>query len=247
MCYYRLYIFLGCGHSTAPANPVRLCEKARSEGQEKRARTKREQERRENAVGLGTTFADVGWGEECESGVHAEKESIPSDTTLGSSSTATTVVNSPNADEHSDGSEQEDDSFLSTGCGTLKTHPYHTLHIHTPCGPCQRSRTRLLAQVQGAHPTVRFDNWRWKAKYMGPAPDEGQYADWRGSGLGGSVGAAAENVSAMMGSWVKEWRERGGGVLGKLRESGMGKTEGRGEKYKERTGSVGFTSGLPSS
>ncbi|KAH7076945.1 hypothetical protein BKA63DRAFT_469016 [Paraphoma chrysanthemicola] len=29
MCYYRLYIFLGCGHSSTSASPVRYCETAK--------------------------------------------------------------------------------------------------------------------------------------------------------------------------------------------------------------------------
>lgn len=55
---------------------------------------------------------------------------------------------------------------------------------------------------------MRFEDWRWKVKYLSPTPEEARYtADW------GSVGST-------MGGWVKDWKVKGDEILGALMDHG---------------------------
>ena len=52
---------------------------------------------------------------------------------------------------------------------------------------------------------VKFEDWRWRVKYLSPVPEESRYTEW------GAVGE-------VMGSWVKEWRTKGDELMNVLRE-----------------------------
>lgn len=69
------------------------------------------------------------------------------------------------------------------------------------CSLCTQDREERLVAVTSGN-EVRFEDWRWKVKYLSPVPEEARYTEW------GAVGE-------VMGSWVKDWRTKGDGVVGK--------------------------------
>ncbi|OAG08759.1 uncharacterized protein CC84DRAFT_586910 [Paraphaeosphaeria sporulosa] len=220
MCYYRLYIFLGCGHTTFSARPVRPCAAARS----KRIAASQHQ------------HTDTAQGVPPNAPPQAYQPTSPIAATHATGITTFHTLHPSTPHPHADSanipqdpvtSRLPDTPTRSEECADVLTHPFQTLNIHTSCALCLRQRAALLQQLEEETATsaVRFEDWRWKVKYLSPTPEEARYAaEWK-------------NVGSVMGSWVKDWKVKGDEILGVLRE-----TVGEGEE--RRRDSVGSGLGL---
>lgn len=165
-----------------------------------------------------------------------------------SPSTATAASNpDPEARESSESnsiplfSDNEEQEY----CTTKLVHPFQSFKIHDMCPDCKRIRAERLSVVESGN-EVKFEDWRWKVKYLSPVPEEARYTEW---GIGG-VGEWGET----MGSWVKDFKGKGlglsEGLMKAFRETGQEllsdelKKDGlRGEGGL----GIGFRGGMPSS
>ncbi|KAJ4345587.1 uncharacterized protein N0V89_011720 [Didymosphaeria variabile] len=204
MCYYRLYIFLGCGHTTLSARPVRPCAAVRSKQRSISHPAKVEQGASLKVPPQGSqppaTLPDD---------VHTADFAAfhtSHDSTRNTSSHPHTEDANTSQEPVTSRLNPEVDAAADEECEDLLTHPFQTLSIHTSCALCLRRRAALLQQLGEETSTVRFEDWRWKVKYLSPTPEEARYsAEW------GNVGSA-------MGSWVKDWKVKGDEFLGALRD-----------------------------
>ncbi|KAF2442083.1 hypothetical protein P171DRAFT_60998 [Karstenula rhodostoma CBS 690.94] len=212
MCYYRLYIFLGCGHTTFSARPVRPCAAVRSN---RISASQHHQQHADTAQGVALK-------------VPPQAHHPPS--TIAAAHAANTTfhtthpsVTNPSPHPHTDGANNPQDSMTprpadaaaNAECAVVLTHPFQTLNIHTSCALCLRQRAALLRQLEQGSSTVRFEDWRWKVKYLSPTPEDAWYAaEWK-------------NVGSAMGSWVKDWKVKRDEMLGGSREQVVDGEDGR--------------------
>jgi hypothetical protein len=100
----------------------------------------------------------------------------------------------------------EADAATKEECADLSTHPFQTVNIHSSCALCLHRRTARLQQLEEETSTVRFEDWRWKVRYLSPTPEEARYsAEW------GNVGSA-------VGSWVKDLKGKRDEILGAFKD-----------------------------
>jgi hypothetical protein len=197
MCYYRLYIFLGCGHSTNSSKPVSTCTNTST-------RTKREIKAPTIASrhDSGVFFADsepysaTEADEECTSG-----PSTPAQPQL--SADTSNLLQCPEDQEPS--KEQEKEEGGKRRCRERHYHPRQTFKLERLCLQCTLNRQKLLEAVNTGN-KVEFQDWRWRVKYLSPVPEESRYTEW------GAVGE-------VMGSWVKDWKAKGDDLMNVLREN----------------------------
>jgi hypothetical protein len=180
MCYYKVFVFQGCGHAISSTNPVRTC-----------AEVKRElAERNKDAH-----TAAVGEVMECWRGMEREPKTdagdIPAITSTSSVGLGIKYPHhsfSPTADQITyPNGQQKTTTTPKPPCSNLDTHPFQTLKIYRSCLHCSRDRAALLAQSESATPHVRFEDWRWKVKYLSPVPKESRYSASWGSGMGKGI------------------------------------------------------------
>ncbi|KAF2187823.1 hypothetical protein K469DRAFT_704782 [Zopfia rhizophila CBS 207.26] len=85
------------------------------------------------------------------------------------------------------------DSVHETSCTGPQAHPFQTFKIHRMCAVCTRNRDFLLAQAENRN-EVKFEEWRWKVRYLSLVPEEVGWSEWGGAG-------------EMNGSWVADWKK----------------------------------------
>jgi len=255
MCYYRLYIFLGCGHSTFSADAIRPCAEVRSKilheatdhdygpkggmlGKDGSSESFPAAHTTSIALECTTSQTTSSPGLNAEDKVQQFNDDIPltpatsvseSGPTFPIKSSSNTTTNAKHSAAKPIGPRP---ARTWIPCTEVHTHPYQTLKLDTTCAPCTRSRAALLARVESRNPRVRFEDWRWKVKYLSPVPEEARFAESVG-GIGLEIGGV--DVGRAMGSWVK----KGEDILGALREGvgGVGGEDGSGRR-KSR-GSMG--------
>ncbi|KAJ4296239.1 hypothetical protein N0V90_006284 [Kalmusia sp. IMI 367209] len=202
MCYYRLFIFRGCGHSASSFKPIRPCASARQIFQSKTQEAPRKQTNQgiptaaqslADAHTADTTLDDV----ECEHIRDAYSTTPPAENTPFAHIPTSWPL--PEACRPATPTLYGDGDPEAAACEIFLTHPFQTLNIDSSCAVCQRQRAALLADLETQTARVRFEDWRWKVKYSSPTP-EARYTEW------GDVGTA-------MGSWVKDWNVKGSEVL----------------------------------
>jgi hypothetical protein len=247
MCYYRLYIFLGCGHSSFSTNAIRPCAAVRSKAlreladhdhgyeggmPEEDAPSESVPAAHTTSIGLERTTSQTTSSSELNAEDFNDDIPLTPATSVSEYGPALPIrsafsTTTTNAKQSMTKPTDSPPTITWTPCTETHTHPYQTVKLDTTCGPCTRSRAALLAHVESLNPRVRFEDWQWKVKYLSPVPEEARFADsvrGTGSALGG-VG-----VRKAMGSWVKKGEE----ILGVLRE-GDG---GNGRRRMRRTGAI---------
>ncbi|KAF1833020.1 hypothetical protein BDW02DRAFT_528478 [Decorospora gaudefroyi] len=188
MCYYRFYIFLGCGHSTFSEIPVRFCKDADTKGEIKGLETRRSDSCSADHVsvqGAGRATA-------------ASSKSLPS---------TIQTVGTQTEDPHTTGTTNANNPFTRSQaplagdrepCGEGRVHPLHTMRVERLCAVCACEREERLAKLEASIKEVRFDPGRWHWKYQG-----GNQTAAKKHGGGWGVGAA-------VGGWMKDWNKRDG-------------------------------------
>ncbi|KAF1999511.1 hypothetical protein P154DRAFT_620936 [Amniculicola lignicola CBS 123094] len=224
MCYYRLYVFMGCGHTTSSNTPMRTCATIRSNqrGSEldvskgRVSPTTLPVRRRDKPVSEGDAV------EECKPSVST---STATDSTFRTPNFATRSQN------------QKQDPILAQPCELRQAHPFLTYRLYSTCPRCTQASHQRLQGIANQH--VKFEDWKWRVKYLSPVPEEARWIEWEE--LGG--------IGELMGSWVREWKERGDGLLGAIRE-GIVEEEERNEMGMGTgmsVGGVGLRGGMGSS
>lgn len=179
MCYYRLYIFLDCGHSTLSLTPIRSCAAVRTKrlprkwtryGKEKRQKLESAKQPTTLPIADSIPGADV----ECELSTHPNLD------------IATSIDEPLSPVDHV--------MKCPPDCEEALTHPSQSFKIHASCTVCIHAREALLTDLKARIPQVRFENWRWKVKYLSPVPKEAQYTGW---GVKECMGAATDSWKTM--------------------------------------------------
>ena len=227
MCYYRLYIFLGCGHTSPSATPIQPCAAQRAKRPPRSAQpveTRKEHERRDSGNPLATdALADPrssGTFQHAADSPDTSMSTAPATSTVTApTATATAPIPAPapapqlNPNPNPD-TETTEASTPSTPCASLSIHPFQTLNIHASCAVCQRKRMALLEQVEAGTAAVRFDDWRWKVKYKASAV----VGEARSSLEARNSLEWGRSVGEAMGSWVRARGQEVWRVLGEEEE-----------------------------
>ncbi|KAH7123913.1 hypothetical protein B0J11DRAFT_325104 [Dendryphion nanum] len=196
MCYYRLYVYIGCGHGVASSSPIRYCRDACRKQRLKsffpifETVTKTNDEQRENQAPSDNSDLSVNLDPNAASPTSKKCSVIPSPT-------STLPVLPPSRP-------------LLGACARQTIHPYQTYNIHNACPVCLRNREVRLEAVQTQN-EIKVEDYRWQVQYMGDShgasPLLGSNTstkDGRGSrDIGLGIRRVMGNVAEVMGSWVK--------------------------------------------
>jgi hypothetical protein len=239
MCYYRLYLFVGCGHSSMSSRPIKRCKRAREAHQQ--------QHPHDSPQELGPMYHQV--RQEDGIGGHDADRSDNSSTVSGGGDrpgmqAALDTVSDGDSDltrarQSSDASSNRTRTIFTDSesvysdheCNEKLIHPFQSYRIDRACPGCENRRVSRLAKIETGN-EVRFEDWRWKVKYMSPVPEE-RYTEW------------GTNWGETMGSWVNEVKgkgvELGMGIMnaiGELEEGGESSRAHRGSGKKSVGGQV---------
>jgi hypothetical protein len=157
MCYYKLYIFSTCGHSTNSDKPVSICSPLRAK------RTSPPQSRHDSMQ--VDTFAAA------QDSNHT-KECIPS-----SSASHAPTSSSPT---HNETHSSPDCADRST-CTTKFAHPFQSYRIPSLCLLCESVQKQRLSHLESNN-VIEIDEWRWRIKFLNPVPEGRRWNEWRQAG-----------------------------------------------------------------
>ncbi|KAH7087151.1 hypothetical protein FB567DRAFT_527064 [Paraphoma chrysanthemicola] len=198
MCYYRLYIFLGCGHSTTSSSPVRYCATA----------TKLHKDETQAAdVEVKTT--STGLVLDLNAGSKPDWRSVARD------SAASTA--SQRDDEDAPPTTISSGRITREPCKEGHLHPIHTVKLERVCADCADERDERLRKLEDLTNEVRFDpagRYGDRRSFVGMPKKreaEGVGDGTVGEGGGGGHGSAAagkkdSGVWTMGARWVKDWK-----------------------------------------
>jgi hypothetical protein len=198
MCYYRLYIFLGCGHTATSSTPVRCCENATPPHQDKK-----------NAANIELKSTSTGVALDLNAGSRPEWRSA-------SRYPASTEGSKYGADEHNTSSTSEKETALQP-CAEGRIHPLHTVKLERICADCAYEREERLQALEAITSEIRFDPARWQMKYrgsfVGPPPKRANVEGDRDPTITGedAVGVVEgrkmdSGVWTMGAKWMKDWK-----------------------------------------
>ncbi|KAF2277487.1 uncharacterized protein EI97DRAFT_441532 [Westerdykella ornata] len=250
MCYYKLYIYDGCGHSLRSVRPARRCkiywgyEKEKEEEEQRReeqelgrammeeGRQRGEEEDVAAGQGVAVTESDRvekkhDKHDKHDSAVPSEwgRASVEIERGEGHGSTHGEGYDIPHPHPRPQNHSNPSHSNSSTPtCPDILTHAFLSYMIHTLCPTCAANRDALLSDVQDGH-AMQFEDWKWKVKYWSPVPEQARYTM-----MGGGGGDHGQGWGEMMGSWV---REKGSG-LGWGLEGFLGGGRGGGRRGRGR-------------
>ncbi|KAF2662751.1 hypothetical protein K491DRAFT_772651 [Lophiostoma macrostomum CBS 122681] len=197
MCYYRLYVFLGCGHAIMEDRPLKRCKEVMKRRGIERVENE-DESTRETEIAKGESAQSQGpaplTGEEC------------------------TPSEAPDAAKRNESEDQ--DGYT---CQARLTHPIQTIRIYQDCLFCARARAQRLHYVEEMESgnEVRFEDWRWKVKYHSPVPEESKYMqqDWGSPGeWSEAMGSWVQGVKGKASGLGLG--DLGGGIWGALKETG---------------------------
>ncbi|EFQ93630.1 hypothetical protein CFE70_008473 [Pyrenophora teres f. teres 0-1] len=201
MCYYRFYIFLGCGHHTFSETPIRYCEAAKTKASAD-SKSPLNQDEGDNAQDLtcGSAIGDDDGHTDGDSSL-LDDESIrrPDWSIAGSRRSSCTTVQT--------GTISVKDTEPATPvfrkpCGEGRVYPLHTFKLEQICPVCANERDKRLRQLDKVTDEITFDAAKWHCKYQG---------DHKGkNGSGGKKAHAGWNVGTAVGGWMKDWNRKDG-------------------------------------
>ncbi|KAF2118541.1 hypothetical protein BDV96DRAFT_570138 [Lophiotrema nucula] len=158
MCYYRLYIFIGCGHSVSSPTPFRNCAAVRGKCKAIPSPLRVDSPLMPlSPKTLPTTIQEA--VKELQPAPEPAQECEPSHQTA--SENALIAHNS---------------SPAPTQCPGELSHPFLSYRMDSMCLVCTRRRAELLMALEDRN-EVKFEEWEWKVKYLSPVPEESRYSD----------------------------------------------------------------------
>jgi hypothetical protein len=156
MCYYRLFIFNGCGHSTVSETPVRYCKDTRT-------RTASTQE------GAGSTTRS-------RSHLRGRNTTKPRDTIM------TPPTSDPQAPAFITPTTRSQASGDLQPCGEGRVHPFHCVRLDRICPECVEEREERLGNLEREIREIRFDPAKWHWKFQGVGRRR-MMRGWEGDGV----------------------------------------------------------------
>ncbi|KAG9381658.1 hypothetical protein A1F94_007312 [Pyrenophora tritici-repentis] len=194
MCYYRFYIFLGCGHHTFSETPIRYCEAAKTKAAA-HLETPLDRDKRDSTQdpAYGSAKGDEdGHTDEDSSLLNDESTGRPESSIAGSARSSYTTV-------HTDAVDVEDTKHttpvIMKPCGEGRVYPLHTFKLEQICPICANERDKRLLQLDKVTAEITFDAAKWH---------------WKGRDVSGKKTDSVWNVGAALGGWIKDWSRIGG-------------------------------------
>ncbi|KAF2035827.1 hypothetical protein EK21DRAFT_53784 [Setomelanomma holmii] len=135
MCYYRLYIFLGCGHPTTSSIPVRYCSNA--------TRMHREEETTPARLDVELKTTSTGVSLDLNAGSRPGLRSA-SRTTAGTQAAGKSSVEP---------------------CAEGRFHPLHTVKLERMCADCAHEREERLRALEETTNDIKLDPARSQIKH----------------------------------------------------------------------------------
>jgi hypothetical protein len=170
MCYYRLYIFNGCGHSTVSETPVRYCKDART----KTSSSQNTAGPSVNAEGSASNMRSRSSSKAARSTTTKPRESALTTTASDQQASTTPITRS----------QAQAASGVLQPCGEGRVHPFHCIRLDRVCPVCVEEREERLRNLEREIKEIRFDPAKWHWKYQG---SEGK--DGKDAGAGWGIGS----------------------------------------------------------
>lgn len=158
MCYYRLFIFLGCGHSTFSSMPVRYCTSAQSKATTGPKR---------KSPGLTGRSSGHSASSSNESNVYSLPEHANTSTSSSVSDASQTRGNLAGSRHELKSDEEVVTEEDEQPCAEGPVHPFHTVKLERLCAVCDNEREERLRALDSSISEIRFEPWRWQCKYQG--------------------------------------------------------------------------------
>ncbi|KAH9873721.1 hypothetical protein IAQ61_004347 [Plenodomus lingam] len=153
MCYYRLFIFLGCGHSTFSARPLRFCPNAQSNIVANTKRRKRSLDAASRSSSATTKIDEAG------------ETIIPSGDQVRLETQGTTKTSHKIKKPLPRSSSPAIDDFKP--CADGRAHPFNRIRLERLCAICEYDRDQRLQALESSTDEIRFEPARWRWKYQG--------------------------------------------------------------------------------
>lgn len=212
MCYYRLYIFLGCGHSTSSTMPVSFCATATDAAN---LRTREEPgpapakqiEDSNNSNPVPSTEAET----------QPDTSEASRDTLIAAQAARNSASIELEAPRRSKITKRSVNSNLQP-CDEGRVHPLHTVRLDRVCASCAFLRDERLRALDSTTAEIRIEPKRWQEKQRGKVVTMSQKeGDGRSRSSGGSIGGIASVIGQRIDSgvwtvgakWMRDWK--GGG------------------------------------
>jgi hypothetical protein len=185
MCYYRLYIFLGCGHSNFAATPVSYCHDARPV---KRTNSIKRRSRDDKSAKSPTTSTRKSDLEAVSRPTKAPRVSL-----LNASP-------SLKHDKHTRVRSVRKPKEKLVPCDERRAHPLHTIRLERMCSGCEAERDERLQELEENISWIHFEPQKWRAKYR--AGEDGVKEDAEAGGMWG--------IGSAVGGWMRGKRKASG-------------------------------------
>jgi len=197
MCYYRFYIFLGCGHHIFSEMPVRYCEDARAK-ESTESNICLSDEKRDN------THNQINGSTKSDGDAHVdENSSLPDNGPMGGPECS--MAGSPRSSHTNAYTEAVEvkkkeltTPVIVKPCGEGRVYPLHTFKLEHNCPVCANERNERLRKLDKVMEEITFDSAKWHWKYHGD-----QKAKY---GSGEKKVDAGWGVGATVGGWMKGWK-----------------------------------------
>ncbi|KAH8732738.1 hypothetical protein GQ44DRAFT_3469 [Phaeosphaeriaceae sp. PMI808] len=193
MCYYRLYIFLGCGHSTFSPTPVSHCmnatrlakpiaqketspkesnlkDKNTALGLDQDQGTQKEAWLIKSTIDLKDTSMVLALDQDQTSQLDVTVTSQRSSITQSSQATSNNETPAETPRERTTTRLKEISSFEP--CSETRMHPLHTVKVEHICATCAHERDERLCALEGDSIHVKYEpeQWRWRYSGRGEMP-----------------------------------------------------------------------------
>jgi hypothetical protein len=155
MCNYRVYIFLGCGHSTFSSTPVSYCTNAISPA--------------------GSKTQEDMWPALHTSGVNITSAGLAIDLKAGSQlgvvkTLRNSILSNQEASNNTREQRRPDNSASERNkeiqpCGEGRVHPLHTRRLECMCSSCAQERDERLRSFELILGETKIDPQRWQWNY----------------------------------------------------------------------------------
>ncbi|KAH7379362.1 hypothetical protein DE146DRAFT_313146 [Phaeosphaeria sp. MPI-PUGE-AT-0046c] len=207
MCYYRLYIFLGCGHSTSSTMPVSFCATATN------AANLRTQEEPSPIPAKQDADHNIF---ESDLDLEAVSESDITEASRNSLGAAQVAENST-VDKPECPASKSNKPWRKSKiqpCDEGRVHPLHTVRLERVCACCAFERDERLRALDSTTTEIRIKPKRWQVKQRGKvltSPQQGEINRRSGGSIGGIASVLGQRIDSGVWTVGARWmRDRGG-------------------------------------
>lgn len=192
MCYYRFYIFLGCGHTTFSSTPVRYCANATSlddaQGPSLPEPTVTNKNMKTTTTGVVLDLEAGSQPQVTQAIATRDSQSLPS--TEGRTIALASRISTPRLEP----------------CVEGRAHPLHTRKVDSSCADCVQARDERLRKLESMPVEVKFK----RRKQDGESPSKRTSKEMI---LQGKVNRPKvdSGVWATGTKWMEGWKGRGSG------------------------------------